>query len=334
MYMHQPARSLLRLSIACLLLLAISNGNASPSAAPLVNADRLQTGMARMQSFRRDESAGADRLAYSVANRNALRHLATLMQRAGMMTHIDPAGNLVGRAEGRQALPPLLLGSHIDTAPNGAHCAGSAGVIAAIEVARTLHHNGMVPEHPLEIVVWSNSEGGASGSRSYGSTVDVRERQPYAPDGRTIADGIRFLGGNPQRIRENRRAAGAFAAYLELQVAMAGLPRERSIGVDGVASWNVAVGSFDDEDGDRLQAVISAAAGDTRLTFEALTSGAAADARNIARLAPAAVILVPRGDHGSRSSCAAAASTDIADGANLLLRSILALDSWHQVRKR
>src|SRR5690606_672875 len=79
--------------------------------------------------------------------------LTRAMQAAGAVTHIDPAGNLVGTIPGkRPELGTIMLGSHSDTVPDGGRFDGVAGVVVALEVARALRDQGAVLDHNLEIV--------------------------------------------------------------------------------------------------------------------------------------------------------------------------------------
>lgn len=217
---------------------------------PRVNGERLNATMEKMKSFGRSETGGSERVAYSQANRDALNYLARLMREAGLQTHIDYAGNLLGRLHGKQPLPPLMLGSHIDTVPNGGHYDGIVGVMAAIEVAQALHAMGIVPDHPVEVVVWANEEGGKTGSRSLNGSVAKAEMALPSLGDKTLGDGIDYLGGDAERIFENRRDAGSIAAYLELHVEQGAIldRHNTSIGVvDGIVGirrWNVQVDGF------------------------------------------------------------------------------------------
>lgn len=212
-----------------------------------VNSGRLNQTLSSLQDFGRAESGGSDRVAYSAANRDALRWLARLLQSAGMMTHIDPAGNLVGRIEGRKALPPLVTGSHIDTVPNGGHYDGNVGVMAAVEVARSLHDAGQVLDHPLEVIVWSNEEGGKTGSRSINGSVSSAELSLPSLGQRNLGEGMRFLGGNPEELANNERQPGDIAAYVELHVEQGSELDRQGIdigvveGIVGIKRWNVTV---------------------------------------------------------------------------------------------
>ncbi|MEQ8206700.1 MAG: M20/M25/M40 family metallo-hydrolase, partial [Woeseia sp.] len=183
----------------------------------LIDNNRLINSLARMESSIQPASSCPGGVAYSTASRDALRQLARLLQSAGMMTHSDLAGNLVGRLEGKQAWPPLIMGARIDTAPVGDRCVGFAGIMAAVEVARTLHDNGTVLDHPLEIIVWSDSAGRMLGSRSFHESITRTEISSRTDGDTTVADGIGFLGGSPDKLLLNQRAKGTIAAYLEMQ---------------------------------------------------------------------------------------------------------------------
>ncbi len=215
-----------------------------------VDGERLNQTMETMKTFGGTEGGGSERVAYSRHNRDALDYLAGLMQGAGMRTHIDVAGNLVGRRDGRQDLPPLVLGSHIDTVPNGGHYDGIVGVMAAIEAARTLSDAGLVPVHPLEVVVWSNEEGGKTGSRSWNGSVEPREMELPSLGERTLGEGIAFLGGDPARLGDNERKPGDIAAYLELHVEQGAILDRDGIdigvveGIVGIKRWNLRVAGF------------------------------------------------------------------------------------------
>jgi hypothetical protein len=150
----------------CTLMALLVAGNLWAAESPAgddlrVNGERLNATMEHMKTFGMNEAGGSARVAFSDENRAALAYLSSLMSQAGLETRIDVAGNLVGRREGKTSgLAPIVSGSHVDTVPNGGHYDGVVGVMSAIEVARALHEAGFELDHPLEIVVWSNEEGG------------------------------------------------------------------------------------------------------------------------------------------------------------------------------
>src|SRR5207244_1642886 len=106
--------------------------------------ERLRADWERLSEFRDPGQAGWTRRPFTAAYRAARAWLAARMQAAGLTTRVDAAGNLIGRRAGRrQALPPILVGSHLDTVAGGGRFDGSAGVLGALEVARCLGPEGV-----------------------------------------------------------------------------------------------------------------------------------------------------------------------------------------------
>ena len=216
-----------------------------------VDGTRLNATMGHMKTFGMSDTGGSTRVAFSGANRVALSYLSSLMLQSGLMPRIDVAGNLIGRREGKVAgLTPIVSGSHIDTVPNGGHYDGIVGVMSAIEVARSLYEAEIVLNHPLEIVVWSNEEGGKTGSRSFNGSVQDREFDLPSLGDRTIGDGLRYLGGKPERLSENIRQAGDISSYVELHIEQGAILDRENIsigvveGVVGIRRWNITIDGF------------------------------------------------------------------------------------------
>ncbi len=216
-----------------------------------IDSGRLNSTMETMKSFGSNSEGGSARVAFSAANAEALDYLSDLMSLAGMTTEIDFAGNLIGTLEGQNtALPALITGSHIDTVPNGGHYDGIVGVMAAIEVARSLSDNNRELQHALEVIVWSNEEGGKTGSRSFNGSIQPRELDLPSLGERTLGEGMAYLGGNPQRLADNRRDPGSMAAYVELHVEQGAVLDDGNIeigvveGIVGIRRWNVSVEGF------------------------------------------------------------------------------------------
>jgi N-carbamoyl-L-amino-acid hydrolase len=238
----------IRIALFCCLLPALATAQAQDLR---VDGDRLNDTMEHMHTFGKNAEGGSDRVAYSDHNRIAYDYLSSLMLQSGLMPRIDVAGNLVGRMEGRvDGLAPIVTGSHIDTVPNGGHYDGIVGVMSAIEVARTLHEADVQLDHPLEVVIWSNEEGGKTGSRSYAGAVQPREMGLPSLGDKTLGDGIRHLGGHPDRLDENRRAPGDIAGYIELHVEQGAILDQEGIdigvveGIVGIKRWYITVSGF------------------------------------------------------------------------------------------
>jgi beta-ureidopropionase / N-carbamoyl-L-amino-acid hydrolase len=222
------------------------------AAPPLrVNGPRLNRHLAELSEFGKNPQGGVSRLAYSDADRQARDYVMGLMRAAHLDPHVDAAGNIIGRRAGRAArLSPILFGSHIDSVPEGGNYDGDVGSLGAIEVAQTLAEHGIVTRHPLEVIVFQNEEGGLIGSRALNGDLTERELDLVSRSGKTIRDGTRFIGGDPDRIASVRRARGDIAAYLELHIEQGGFLDAERIdigvveGIVGINWWDVTIEGF------------------------------------------------------------------------------------------
>ena len=236
--------------LTMLLMLAI--GTASGQQSDLrVDAERLHASWSKLRTIGLNDNGGSDRVAYSQYNKDALDYLSSLMLAAGLDPRIDVAGNLVGRKAGNSSvLAPIITGSHIDTVPNGGHYDGIVGSLGAIEVARTLHDAGYITDHPLEFIIWSNEEGGKTGSRSFNGSVTPDEMGLPSLGDRALGEGIEFIGGAPARLNENRRGPDSVAALIELHIEQGAILDRENVsigvveGIVGIRRWNITVDGF------------------------------------------------------------------------------------------
>ena len=216
-----------------------------------VNGERLNLHLKEISRFGANPQGGVSRHAYSDADKQAREYVLGLMRAARLEPSIDLAGNIIARRPGREAsLKPLLFGSHVDSVPEGGNYDGNVGSLAAIEAAQVLAEQSITTRHALEIVVWQNEEGGLYGSRAVSGQLTDRELANVSNSGKTIADGIAFIGGDPKRLAEVRRQKGDIAGYLELHIEQGGtLEREKLDigivqGIVGIKQWEVTVAGF------------------------------------------------------------------------------------------
>lgn len=219
-----------------------------PRQALVADRARLAARMTRLADFGANADGGIDRVAFSDANIEALAWAAELLQEAGFDTHMDLAGNLIGRKAGSESeLGPLMFGSHIDSVPGGGNFDGQVGSMGALEAAMVLSDAGYTTRHPLEVAIFSNEEGGKTGSRALAGEVEAFELDIETASGYTIGEGLRRLGGDPDRLSEARRAQGSIAAFLELHVEQGAVLDADGIdigvveGIVGIKRWNVTV---------------------------------------------------------------------------------------------
>jgi N-carbamoyl-L-amino-acid hydrolase len=115
---------------------------------------------------------GVRRLALSEVDREGRAHFRAACEAAGLAVRVDAMGNMFARRAGRDpARLPVLFGSHLDSQPSGGKFDGAMGVIAGLEVMRSLDDLGITTEAPLELVNWTDEEGSRFGHSLMGSGV-------------------------------------------------------------------------------------------------------------------------------------------------------------------
>lgn len=231
-------------------LAVVASGSASN---PRVNGARLNSHIQELAEFGKNAQGGVSRVAYSEADRQGREYVMGLMRAAKLDVSIDAAGNLIGRREAANnddRLLPILIGSHIDSVPEGGNYDGDVGSLGAIEVAQTLAENNVMMRHPLEVIIFQNEEGGLIGSEALVDGLTEKILDTVSNSGKTIRDGIKFIGGDLAKLPTVKRAKGSIAAYLELHIEQGGTLEAGHIdigvveGIVGINQWNVTVEGF------------------------------------------------------------------------------------------
>lgn len=216
-----------------------------------VNGARIIEHLNALAEFGKNPQGGVTRLAYSEADRQGREYVVGLMRAAKLDVSIDAAGNILGRRAGSDnSLKPLLFGSHIDSVPEGGNYDGEVGSLSAIEVAQTLFENKVTTRHPLEVIIFQNEEGGLIGSRAIDGELTEKELDLVSRSGKTIREGIKFIGGDLTKLSTVRRQRGSIAAYLELHIEQGGILDTEKIdigvveGIVGINWWDVTIEGF------------------------------------------------------------------------------------------
>ena len=148
--------------------------------------------------------------------------VAGWMEKAGLSTWTDAAGNQWGRREGpRRGAPALVLGSHLDTVPDAGSFDGMLGVLMAVAVAERLRDEAL--PFALEVVGFSDEEGARFGKALLGSqavagTWDPAWWELRDPHGIALRDALTSFGLDPERIAEAARRPEEIVAYLEAHI--------------------------------------------------------------------------------------------------------------------
>ena len=189
-----------------------------------INSERLSQTLATLATIGKLPAGGVRRISYSPEDLQARQQVRQWMEQAGLSIRIDAAGNLIGTYGGQRAdAPALSTGSHIDTVPSGGRYDGALGVLAGIEVVRTLNENQIRLDHPIEVIVFTDEEGGMIGSKAMSGRTQSDPEAYCRQDGRSIQECLTLIGGNWDRITTAQRSRQQMAAFVELHVEQGGI---------------------------------------------------------------------------------------------------------------
>lgn len=125
-----------------------------------INGDRLWDTIHEIAKIGPGVRGGNNRQTLTDADAEGRRLFQRWCEDAGMTVKVDAMGTMFARREGTDpSLPPVVIGSHLDTQPTGGRYDGVLGVLGALEVVRTLNDLGIRTKHPIEVVNWTNEEG-------------------------------------------------------------------------------------------------------------------------------------------------------------------------------
>lgn len=185
-----------------------------------VNGSRLNASIDRLARIGRLPNGDICRLAFTPEDLQARYLVQQWMVEAGMTVRTDAAGNLIGRYEGTvEGAPAIGTGSHIDTVPSGGPYDGVLGVLAGIEVVRTLRDHKMRLKHPIEVIVFTDEESSMIGSQAIAGTVLMNAPERYQPKvGQPIESCLEAIGGDWDALPTARRSREDLVAFVELHV--------------------------------------------------------------------------------------------------------------------
>jgi N-carbamoyl-L-amino-acid hydrolase len=216
-----------------------------------VNEKRIEARIMELATYGRDEKGRGYRVAFTKGDVEGRAWFMNLMKKAGLETTIDSAGNIIGRRKGRNAsLKPIGFGSHIDMVHDGGNYDGTLGSIGALEVIEIFNEKNIVTDHPLELIIFSDEEGGTVGSKAMTGSFTPEGLKAVSQSGLTIREGIKAIGGDPDNIHSSIRKKGDLHAWVELHIEQGGTLEKEGIqvgvveGIVGIVHWEVTVEGF------------------------------------------------------------------------------------------
>jgi N-carbamoyl-L-amino-acid hydrolase len=232
-----------------------ASGN-SQSSKVAVDGKRIEGRIHELAKFGRDANGHGFRVGYTPGDIEGRAWFSDLMRKAKLDVSIDEAGNIIGKRKGKKAsLQPICFGSHIDMVPDGGNYDGTLGSISALEVVEILNENNIVTDHPLEVVIFANEEGGTIGSKAMAGELRAEGLKQMSQSGLTIYDGIKAIGGNPDKIKACARKKGDIHAWVELHIEQGGVLEAEGLqigvveGIVGIVHWDVTVEGFSNHAG-------------------------------------------------------------------------------------
>ena len=187
-----------------------------------INGQRLWDSLMVMAEISATERGGCNRQALTDEDKLGRDLFANWCREAGCTVSVDEMGNMFARRPGSNTdAPPVITGSHLDTQPTGGKFDGVYGVLAGLEVLRTLEEAGIETDAPLEVVVWTNEEGARFAPAMVGSGVWASEMQRdevYAIEdkaGKRFGEELERIGYRGDLPAKPRPIRAAFEAHIE-----------------------------------------------------------------------------------------------------------------------
>lgn len=187
-----------------------------------VNGDRLWQSLMDLAKIGATPKGGVCRLTLTDLDRQGRDLVVGWGKAAGLSVDVDQIGNVFMRRPGRNnALAPIVAGSHIDTQPTGGKFDGNFGVLAALEVIRTLNDAGIETDAPVEMVFWTNEEGSRfvpvmMGSGVFAGIFPLALAYAAADtEGKTVKDELFKIGYAGEQVPGQHPIGAYFEAHIE-----------------------------------------------------------------------------------------------------------------------
>lgn len=189
------------------------------------NQERIWQRIQTLATFNDTPQLGVTRFSYGKNDARARKYLLEECRSMGLDSQIDAVGNILITYPGREKdLPPLWIGSHLDSVRNGGRFDGIVGVVSAWEVLQVLWEQGLTPRRSIQLVVFAEEEGSNFGTTMIGSKSMVGKcdadylKTLYAEDGRTAWQVMKDFGLDPDQAGKHPLTPQDVYAMMELHI--------------------------------------------------------------------------------------------------------------------
>lgn len=207
-----------------------------------IDKRRLEQSIEELGRIGQTPRGGLTRLALSDEDKRGRDWMVGRMREAGLSITVDQMGNIFGQRAGDPGLPPVMMGSHVDSVPTGGRYDGQLGVLCGLEVIQSLDDAKVRTRHPVTLAIFTNEEGARfqpamiasgvmAGKIALEDAYNARDK-----DGIRLVDELErigYLGAEPC-------VARPFRAYLELHIEQGPFLEEEGLSV-GVVEGIVAI---------------------------------------------------------------------------------------------
>jgi hydantoinase/carbamoylase family amidase len=212
-----------------------------------VNSDRMLDSFTRLASIGATDAGGVHRPSLTEAHLAARKWYREEIERAGFEFRTDGAGNHSALLTFQPSnLRTLILGSHLDSVPNGGRFDGALGVVAALEVLRTVKESGIKLNVNLEAMDFTDEEGtlvGLLGSAAIAGHLNQKDLDAPRGGRENLVEGMKHAGLSDESLLSAARPKESFAGYLELHIEQGKRLEKSGINI-GIVSAIVGIGSY------------------------------------------------------------------------------------------
>ncbi len=189
-----------------------------------MNKEKFKKDFHAIAQFGMLKNGGVSRLAFSPEDLAARRYLIRAMEAEGLVVSMDGVGNIRGKRLGEKNLPPVIMGSHMDTVPCGGHFDGTIGVLGGLAVIRKMNERQIKTARPVEVMNLSCEESSRFRVGTVGSGVLTgrfplsRLKETHDANGTSLHEAMTLSGYAPETLETAMLSPGDLHAFIELHI--------------------------------------------------------------------------------------------------------------------